>query len=367
MTAPDSGPAEGDLGRLGWDGGHAQAFADLKDPALVPGRVAHEERRRYGVITAAGEVSATLAGRLFHMAGEASALPAVGDWVALARLPGESRGVIRHLLPRRTRLARCVAGRETREQVLAANVDLAFVVQSLDGNFNPRRLERFLMMVHDGGVRPIVVLNKADLCPDVEALRARASAVCARTPVLITSVRRRLGIKAMAAAIRPSETVAFIGSSGVGKSSLINCLCGEPLLPTLEVRESDSKGRHATTWRELIALPGGGLVVDTPGLRELQAWSDQEGLAQAFPEILELAAGCRFRDCRHGGEPGCEVRSAVEFGSLPRARYDAYLKLDVERLALAGRRQEQARSPTRPKSQKAKKRRPGAEDVDGAE
>lgn len=332
-----------DLSGLGWHDGWAEAWKALDNDALVPGRIVGEDRHVYSAVTAAGEVSATLAGRFLHDTEEASALPRVGDWVALTPLPGESKGVIRHCLPRRTRLARRLPGRETREQVLAANVDLVFIVQSLDANFRPRRLERFLMMAHDGGVAPMVVLNKADLCAAVETRVAEARAVCGDTPILVTSIPRRRGLRAMARVIRPAQTVAFIGSSGVGKSSLINSLYGEEIQATIEVRAADAKGRHTTSWREMIPLPGGGLVMDTPGLRELQAWLDEEGLTGAFPEIGLLAESCRFRDCRHVAEPGCAVRDAATSGTLPRDRYEAFLKLQGEHHALSGSRIERQR------------------------
>ncbi|MBN8246945.1 MAG: ribosome small subunit-dependent GTPase A [Verrucomicrobia bacterium] len=334
-----------DLSGLGWHDGWAAAWKALDTAALVPGRIVGEDRHVYSVVTAAEEVSATLAGRLLHETEESSALPRVGDWVALTPQPGESKGVIRHCLPRRTRLARRLPGRETREQVLAANVDLVFIVQSLDANFRPRRLERFLMMAHDGGVAPVVVLNKADLCSAVEARVAEARAVCGEAPILVTSIPRRRGLQAMARTIRPAQTVAFIGSSGVGKSSLINSLYGEEIQATIEVRAADAKGRHTTSWRELIPLPGGGLVMDTPGLRELQAWLDEEGLAGTFPEIRMLAGSCRFRDCRHAAEPGCAVRAAATSGVLPRDRYEAFLKLQGEHQTLAGSRAERQRIP----------------------
>jgi len=342
-----------DLANLGWNDGWAGEWESLGEPGLVPGRIVGEDRHVYGVVTAGGEVTASLAGRFLHGMRESADLPRVGDWVALTPLPGESKGVIRHRLPRRTRLARRLPGRETREQVLAANVDVAFIVQALDGNFRPRRLERFLMMAHDGGVEPVVILNKADLCESLEARIAEARAVCGQAVVLVTSVPRRRGLRELARKIRPAMTVAFIGSSGVGKSSLVNSLYGEEIQATLEVRSADSKGRHATSWREMIPLPGGGLVVDTPGLRELQAWLDEDGLTGAFADVQSLSGACRFRDCRHGGEPGCAVRAAADSGTLPRDRYEAYLKLQGEHQSLTGNRIERQRT-TRPTSERSR-------------
>lgn len=328
------------LPHLGWSDFFAGAWSQLNDPALHPGRIVSEDRHSFTVVTEAGEIMASLSGRFLHALQRPSDLPKIGDWVALTPVAGESKGVIRHVLPRRTRLGRRLPGPETHEQILAANVDVAFIVQALDNTFNPRRLERFLVMAHDGGVRPVVVLNKADLCTDLDGHVARARAVCGEVTILITSVRRRRGLKAVSELIVPFETVVFVGTSGVGKSSLINCLYGEEIQATLEVRDRDSKGRHATSWRELIPLPNGGLVIDTPGMRELQVWLDEEGLDDAFPDIRSLASHCRFRDCGHEREPGCAVRAGAEGGSLPRPRYDAYLKLQHEQKYLADERRE---------------------------
>ncbi|HAB15625.1 MAG TPA: ribosome small subunit-dependent GTPase A [Verrucomicrobiota bacterium] len=329
-----------DLSYLGWSGCFAEAFSSLNDPRLVPARVASEDRHSYFVVAAAGEFTATVAGRLLHRTPSPTALPKVGDWVAVQCLPGEEKAIIQHVLPRKTWLGRRQTGRANEQQVLVANVDTAFVVQALDATFKVRRLERFLVMAREGGIRPIVVLNKADLGADLDHLTAEAHAAAGEALVVVTSAKTRLGIKALAAMIRPAETVVFVGTSGVGKSSLINRLCGEEIQPTLEVRESDSKGRHATTWRELIPLPDGGLVIDTPGMREFHLWLADEGVDDTFPEVVALATGCRFRDCQHEREPGCAVRAAVESGALTRVRHDAFLKLQRELSYLGQQRRE---------------------------
>ena len=325
---------------LGWSEGFAEAFLRLGEASWIPGRVVSEHRGIRTLVTEQGELPATVAGRLEHQATSAAELPKIGDWVAVAPLPGESKGVIQHVLPRKTQLGRKVPGKVVTQQILAANVDLVFIVQALDSGFRPRRIERFLMLAHEGGIRPVILLNKADLCSNPAPLLAAAEAVAGSATVILTSANTRRGIKAVTALIHPAETVVFLGSSGVGKSSLINRLCGEEYQATIEVREKDAKGRHTTTARELLPLPGGGLVIDTPGLRELQLWVNEEAVDESFAEIAELALGCRFRDCKHVQEPGCAVRPAVEAGTVPRARYDSYLKLRGEQEALATGTQE---------------------------
>jgi ribosome biogenesis GTPase len=235
------------------------------------------------------------------------------------------------VLPRRTRLARRVAGRRDEEQVVAANVDTVLVVMGLDADFNTRRVERYLALAHAGGVRPVVVLNKADLCTDVEARRAAVAAVAPGAPILTTSLAGAGGHEAVEACLEPRRTVALLGSSGVGKSTLLNRLAGADVQRTAAVRAYDSRGRHTTSFAQLFRLPAGALAVDTPGLRELALTDDAEaGLGDAFDDVAAVAAGCRFRDCRHDREPGCAVRAAVDSGALPDSRFASYLKLRGE-------------------------------------
>jgi ribosome biogenesis GTPase len=329
-----------DLATLGWNAWFEERFAGHRAAGLVPARVATEDKHAYTVVGDAGEWAAVVAGKLLHQSRGNADLPKVGDWVAVAPQPGEPKAVIRAVLPRRTQLVRKVTGREVEEQVLAANVDTVFVTLALDATFNLRRLERFLVMVLEGGARPVVVLNKADVCDDPEACVAAARRAAGDAPVLVVSARTRKGIGQLREFIRPGETVVFIGTSGVGKSSLINRLYGEEIQATIEVREADAKGRHTTTWRELIPLPGGGLVIDTPGMREFHMWAAEDGISEAFPELLELAQTCRFRDCTHVNEPGCAVRAAAESGQLSRERYESFLKLQREAAFLAEERRQ---------------------------
>jgi len=318
------------LQRLGWNASFEEEFAEFRAQGYEPARVAVEDKHQYMVLTTDAELAGIVAGKLLHNSASHADLPKVGDWVAVSVLPNEAKAVIHHVLRRRTRLSRKVPGRETEEQVLVTNIEVAFVVQALDGSFNARRMQRHLVTVYESGAKPVVVLNKVDLCDKaVEALE-EAQQAAGDTPVIEVSARTGQGIDQLNEFIRPGLTVVFIGSSGVGKSSLINRLYGEEIQPTLEVRESDSKGRHATTWREMILLPNGGLVIDTPGTREFHMWLAEDGIQEAFGEIEELATQCHFRDCQHTVEKRCAVRAAVETEQLSRERYENYLKLRQE-------------------------------------
>jgi ribosome biogenesis GTPase / thiamine phosphate phosphatase len=319
-----------DLKSLGWNSFVEAAFARLSTEGFLPARVAVEDKHAYVLLTGTGTVSASVTGRLLHERGSDAELPKVGDWVALKGGAGGEAGLIHAVLPRRTRVARKVPGRRVEEQVLAANIDTAFVVQALDQSFNVRRQERFLTMVHEGGAGAVVVLNKADLCDQREGRLREAQAAAGNTPVLLASAATGQGLEQLKRYLRPGETVAFIGPSGVGKSSLINSLYGEDIQATLEVRAHDGKGRHSTTWRELIQLPCGGLVIDTPGMREVQMGMGGEGLQDAFPDLHELGVRCHFRDCSHTLEERCAVREALAAGQISSDRYDSFIKLKSE-------------------------------------
>ncbi len=324
------------LETLGWtlvldDGFRSGPWKDLE-----PARVAIEDRQHYRIFAASGELSAHVSGRLLHETRLASDLPKVGDWVAVAVLPNEDRAVIHGVLPRRTKLSRKIPGRLTEEQILVANIDVAFIVQALDGSFNARRLERYLVMVLEEGVQPVVVLNKLDVGDDIPRKIAEARARSGATPVIAVSAVTGQGMEAVVGFIRPGLTLALIGASGVGKSTLINQIVGEEIQATTEVRSPDGKGRHTTSWRELIILPNGGLIIDTPGLRELQLWSADSGLDEAFADIDALAVRCHFRDCTHTVEKRCAVLDTLASGGLASDRYQSYLKLRREAADLAG-------------------------------
>lgn len=321
----------GSLTTLGWDAAWEKAFAEHRAAGLQPARVITQEKYGYRLWTETGEREAQIPGRMVRKARSEAQLPKVGDWVGY-RIP-ESPGkpaLIEVVLPRRTQLARKVPGREAEEQILVANVDVAFLVQALDPTFNPRLLERMLLMCLEGGVQPAVLLNKLDVCADpgefVDEARRRAG----EAPVILTSAHAGTGLQEVRRLLPSGRTGVFIGPSGVGKSSLINQLYGEEIQPTAEVRERDHKGRHTTTWRELIVLPDGGLVIDTPGMREFHLWMAGEGLREAFPDVELVALRCRFRDCRHESEPGCAVREAVATGQLHADRLASYIKLRQE-------------------------------------
>jgi ribosome biogenesis GTPase / thiamine phosphate phosphatase len=318
------------LETLGWNPAWEASFNELRTPGLEPGRVAVEDKHYYVVLTTAGELRGQISGKLFHRAASSAELPKVGDWVTISSLPQESKAVIHQILPRRTKLSRKVPGREVEEQVLATNIDKAFAVQALDRTFNPALLQRHLVMVLESGAKPILVLNKADLCEDLAARIAKAQRIAGAATVVTVSAKTGEGLEALRAQIQPGETIVFIGSSGVGKSSLINGLCGEEVQATAEVRESDDKGRHTTSWRELILLPTGGLVIDTPGMREFQMWVADEGLREAFADLDALSLTCRFSNCGHTVEKGCAVLAAVAQGQLSEERYRSYLKLAKE-------------------------------------
>ncbi len=315
----------------------------------MPGRVVAGHTSLLRVRTDEGEALAAVAGSLRHRARAPEDRPAVGDWVAL-RPPGHGhRAVVQAVLPRRTAFVRRAAGRKDVAQVLAANVDAVFLVMGLDRDFSLRRIERALVLTWESGAVPVVLLNKADLCDDVPARRAEVEAVAPGVPVRAIAAKPGEGLDALIPWLVPGQTVALLGSSGVGKSTIVNRLLGREKQKTQEVLEADQRGRHTTTHRELVVLPGGALLLDTPGLREIQLWSDETGLQAAFEDVQDLAAGCRFTDCRHGAEPGCAVRAAVEEGRLDAARLDSFRKLRAELRALEiredplKRREERAR------------------------
>jgi len=337
------------LREIGFVGPVAESFAPFAAQGLVPGRVVAGHTGLLRVRTEQGEELAAVAGSLRHQARGPDERPAVGDWVALRPREAGHRTVVQAMLPRRTAFVRRAAGKRDVAQVLAANVDTVFLVMGLDGDFSLRRIERALVLAWESGAFPVVLLNKADVCDDVPARRAEVEAVAPGVTVLVIAAKPGEGLDSLAPWLVPGQTVALLGSSGVGKSTIVNRLLGREKQKTREVLATDQRGRHTTSHRELILLPGGALLLDTPGLREIQLWSDETGLEAAFGDVHELASGCRFTDCRHGSEPGCAVRAAVEEGRLDAARLDSFRKLQAELRALEiredplKRREERAR------------------------
>jgi ribosome biogenesis GTPase / thiamine phosphate phosphatase len=327
------------LADLGWNHGLEQDFEQRRIPDSLPGRVASEHRGSYDVFTEQGPVQAEVSGRFRNQPDTGARFPAVGDWVIVTVLQAEAKGIIHAILPERSRFSRQAAGgRErvsggrTQEQIVAANVDTVFIVGALDEgrSSNVRRIERYLTLAWNSGATPVVVLNKADLCSDVPGFISSLETATAGINVHAVSAVKHDGLEALRQYIRPGTTVAFLGSSGVGKSALINALLGFERQEVQEVRGRDYTGRHTTTSRELILMPGGGTAIDTPGMREIQMWAGEDDLGETFQDISTLAAKCRFRDCSHQSEPGCAVRAAIDRGDLDASRLDSYEKLQAE-------------------------------------
>ena len=319
------------LTKLGWNAERDEQFAPHLAKGLIPARVAVEDKHFYRVWTVDAELTAQITGKAMHESrGDHSKLPKVGDWVAVKLVPNEEKAAIQAILPRRTQMTRKMTGRDIAEQILATNIETVFLVTAADSTFNAARLERMLVMAHESGARPVVILNKIDLCDDLDAKLAEATRVAGDALVLAVCALTGRGVKKLAALIKPGDTVVFIGTAGVGKSSLINRLYGEDLQATVEVRTQAAKGRHTPSWREMIFLPQGGVVIDTPGMREFHIWAAGEGAKETFPEIEALAPRCHFRDCTHTKEKDCAVLAAVALGTLPRERYDCFVKLQLE-------------------------------------
>ena len=340
------------LADLGWDSFFMKTFQQVAVPDKMPARVIGQERNRYKVLHHHGELFATISGRALYRELSNDIRPAVGDWVIVRRPVADNDTVIEAVLPRKTKISRQVAGGRdrydgghTEEHVLAANVDIVFIVCGLDNERNTslRRIERYLTLAWSAGASPIIILNKVDLCPDVSATVSEVERVALGVPIATISATEKVGLKALEELLVKGKTAVFLGSSGVGKSSIINALLEEERIKVSEVRESDFRGRHTTTRRELFLLPKGGMVIDTPGMREIQVWGEEDNISSTFQDIEQLARECRFRDCAHGAEPGCAVQKAITEGVIDSKRLKSYRKLQREMRHLTARQTDKTR------------------------
>ena len=318
------------LRRYGWDAHYESSFVSLWKEGFEPGRVLEENRQRFRVYTARGEIWAEVSGRFRFKAVARESFPSAGDWVALRPLPAENRAIIEAVLPRKSQFIRKAAGKQTEAQVVGANMDWVFIMMSLNHDFNLRRLERYLVLAWESGASPVVILSKSDLCDDKEAAVATIRKEALGVPIHAISALTGEGLEELRDYLAEGKTIALLGSSGVGKSTLVNEFLGKPSLKTQPIRAHDDRGRHTTATRQLYLLLGGALVLDTPGMRELQLWEGEDGVQMAFEEIEIQASQCRFRDCAHQHEPGCAVREALAAGTLNKERFQSYEKLKRE-------------------------------------
>jgi ribosome biogenesis GTPase len=319
------------LSSLGWDDFFANSFQPLFHDGLVPARVALEHKHAYELLSLHGDLTAECTGRLLHHATHRAELPAVGDWVAVRLRPGESRADIHAVLPRRTKFSRTAVGASGGEQIIATNVDTVLLVTALDQNYNLRRIERYLALAWESGAQPVVVLNKSDLHVDPATAQTEVESIAVGATVVTLSATEGDGVSALDPWLMPGRTLALLGSSGVGKSTLINRILGTQRQLTSAISDAVGKGSHTTTHRELLVAPSGVLVIDTPGMRELQLWdTDAATLDTTFADVAQLIARCRFSDCSHRGEPGCAVQAALDDDTLTLDRWQSFQKLQRE-------------------------------------
>ena len=334
------------LEELGWDPFFEEHFSPYKDKGFSPARISLEERNLYTAYSELGELTGKVTGRFRHNTRSRSDFPTVGDWVAVKGNPRTGKMTIHGVLPRKTSFSRKVIttdGRITEEQVISSNIDTVFFVIGLDADFNIRRIERYLTLVRESGANLVIVLNKTDLCDNIEEKIREVKSVTTGVPVHPVSALKKEGLEQLDTYLSKGQTVTLVGSSGVGKSTLINSILGEERQITGDVREKDGKERHITVKRELIMTSGGAMFIDNPGMRAISLWGEEDGLDETFEDIVALAQQCKFTDCQHNTEPGCAIRKALEDGTLDKKRYENYLKLQKELKILAVRKDQRAR------------------------
>jgi len=327
-----------DLKELGWDQNLSKISNEDDTNNIIPGRISTHSGKHYVVITQDGEHKAIISNSFLKSINQKSDIPTVGDWVGLEVNPEINTNHIRFVFPRKNKLSRKVAGTKSEEQIIASNIDIVFIMTSADSDFNVRRLERYLSMVYEINAHPIIVINKIDKTNDFEKYKTKAEKICRDVPIITISAKEGKGIEEISKYTKIGKTIVLVGSSGVGKSTLINYLLGYSRQAVGEIRKSDDKGRHITTSRELIILPNGGIIIDNPGIRELQLWSSGEGISKLFSDIEEISKLCKFKDCSHEHEPGCAVKKAVEEGTITIERLNSYKKLLREKDHLSLRR-----------------------------
>ncbi|MGP4041962.1 ribosome small subunit-dependent GTPase A [Gracilibacillus sp. D59] len=315
------------LNELGFDHSYQEL---VKDTPYTVGRVAKSANGIYLVYSVKGSIHCEVSGKFFHHAEHARDFPCVGDWVLFDYTTTDSKGIIHQVLERKSVLSRHAAGEKQQEQLIAANLDTVFLVSALNNDFNVRRMERFLTQVYESGASPVFILTKKDLCEDVDEKLRAVEEIAIGLPILTVDALHNEGMDQLTPFLHTGKTISLLGSSGVGKSTLINRLLGEEVQKTQSIREDDAKGRHTTTERELFLLPDGGIIIDTPGIRELQLWSTEDAASQTFQDIEELEGQCKFRDCHHRSEPGCAVKKAISSGVLSEERFKSFRKLQRE-------------------------------------
>jgi ribosome biogenesis GTPase len=318
------------LDLLGWNDFFASSFEPYAKKGFTVARVVIESKNTYILQGENIELSAEVTGKLRYRARERQDFPAVGDWVVISAREAEGTATIHDILPRKSKFSRKTVGQKTIEQIVATNIDTVFLVSGLDGDFNPRRIERYLILAWESGASPVIVLNKADLCQNLEKCLTEVAVVALGVTIVTISATTNQGLDELKEYLQPGQTVALLGSSGVGKSTITNQLMGETVQKVQAVRQGDDRGKHTTSHRELMLLSTGGLIIDTPGMREIQLWGGDEGLPETFMEIENLAQKCRFRNCQHHHEPGCAVQQALQEGILDESRFLNYQKLQKE-------------------------------------